>query len=109
MSRLVIIESPYTGDVEANEAYLAACLHDSLTRGEAPFASHGLYTRPGVLDDTAPTERTHGINAGLAWAERADATIVYTDRGIRTGMEYGIAHAKQHHRPIEYRTLKETK
>lgn len=107
MTRLVIIESPYAGDVEANEEYLNACLHDSLMRGEAPFASHGLYTRPDVLDDTIPAERTHGIEAGLAWAERADATIVYTDRGISTGMSYGIAHARELGRTVEYRTIKE--
>lgn len=50
----VIIESPYAGDVDANLTYLRACLRDCLLRGEAPFASHGLYAQPGVLDDAIP-------------------------------------------------------
>jgi len=37
----VIIESPYAGNIEQNIKYrLRACLKDSLTRGEAPLASH---------------------------------------------------------------------
>lgn len=67
--RLVIIESPYAGPtpeaVAANVAYARACLLDSLLRGEAPIASHLLYTQ--VLDDTVPVQRALGIAAGLAW------------------------------------------
>lgn len=48
---LVIIESPYAGDVDRNLEYLRAAMRDCLKRGEAPFASHALYTQPGVLDD----------------------------------------------------------
>lgn len=67
--RLVIIESPYAGPtpeaVAANVAYARACLLDSLRRGEAPIASHLLYTQ--VLNDLIPEERALGIAAGLAW------------------------------------------
>jgi hypothetical protein len=101
--RLVIVESPYAGDVERNVAYAKACMADCLRRGEAPLASHLLYTQ--ILDDMLPEERALGINAGLVWAVQADATVVYTDRGTSRGMEYGIAHAEKHGRPIEYRTL----
>jgi hypothetical protein len=52
------------------------CLHDCLEPGEAPFASHLLYTQPGVLCDGVANEREQEIKAGLAWAERAQATIV---------------------------------
>lgn len=105
--RLVIIESPYAGDVAANEAYARACVRDSLERGEAPIASHLLYTQPGVLDDNVPAERRWGIDAGLAWRRVADASVVYTDRGISTGMKYGIAAAEAAGVPVEYRTLAE--
>lgn len=101
----VIIESPYAGDVEFNLQYLRACMHDCLRRGEAPYASHGLYTQPGVLDDTIPAERSLGIDAGFAWRGVSDLTVVYTDLGISTGMKYGIADAIQKTRPIEYREL----
>lgn len=103
--KLVIVESPYAGDVEANIKYARACIRDCLLHGEAPIASHLLYTQPGVLDDNVPSERQHGIDAGLAWGEVADATVVYTDRGISKGMTYGIANAKAAGRLIVYRSL----
>lgn len=103
--RLVIVESPFAGDVEANLTYGRACLKDCLARGEAPFASHLFYTQEGVLDDDKPEERVHGIEAGLAWAKRAEATIVYTDLGISKGMEQGIQHANACGRLVEYRKL----
>lgn len=103
--RLVIIESPYAGDVEANVRYARACLKDALLRGEAPYASHLLYTQKGVLNDLDLAERALGIEAGLAWGERADATIVYTDLGISLGMKLGIEQAERMGRTVEYRTL----
>lgn len=102
---LVIIESPYAGDVEANEAYARACMSDCLLRGEAPYASHLLYTQPGVLDDTVPGERSLGMRAGIAWGMKAEKTVVYCDRGISGGMAWGIEKAKQAGRPVEYRSL----
>ncbi len=101
----VIIESPYAGNVDRNLRYLRACMHDCLMRGEAPFASHGLYTQPGVLDDDHPDERTKGIQAGFAWREFANLTVVYTDEGTTEGMTRGIRHAGQFGQPVEYRSL----
>lgn len=101
----VIIESPYAGDIETNERYARACMKDCLQRGEAPFASHLLYTQEGVLDDTIPEERSLGIDAGLVWGACADKTVVYTNLGTSKGMEYGIANAKRAGREIEYRRL----
>ncbi len=103
--RLVIVESPYAGDVERNLRYLRACMRDCLLRGEAPFASHGLYTQEGVLDDNIPAERSRGIDAGLLWGDKAEATVVYIDLGVSRGMEYGIARAEKQGRPIERRVL----
>lgn len=101
--KFVIIETPFAGDVHSNTEYARDCLYDSLLRGEAPFASHLLYTQ--VLDDTDEWERDWGINAGLELAKRADLTAVYTDRGISRGMTLGIKAAEVAMRPIEYRTL----
>ena len=103
--RKVILESPYAGDIDANVAYARACVRDSLRRGEAPIASHLLYTQPGVLNDAVPEERQRGIDAGLAWRDVAEATVVYVDRGISAGMKYGIARAKDAGIPVEFRTL----
>ncbi|WP_109523585.1 MULTISPECIES: DUF7768 domain-containing protein [Nocardia] len=102
---LVIVESPYAGDILANEAYARRALADSLARGEAPFASHLLYTQPGVLDDTDPAERAQGIAAGFAWGERAELTAVYVDRGVTPGMAQGIRAARAVGRPVTFRFL----
>jgi hypothetical protein len=103
--RRVILESPYAGDVERNLEYARACIRDSLMRGEAPLASHCLYTQPGILDDANPRERAHGINAGHAWLSEAQAMVVYSDYGISKGMEAGISCAKFYGVPIEYRLI----
>lgn len=103
--KLVIVESPYAGDVEANIEYARRCVRDSLSRGEAPIASHLLYTQPGILDDDKPDERKWGIDAGLAWRAVAQASVVYTDRGVSSGMQYGIAAAEKAGIPVEYRSI----
>lgn len=105
--RLVIVESPYAGDVERNVAYARAAVRDSLSRGEAPIASHLLYTQPGVLNDDDPAERQLGIDAGLAWRRVAEASVVYVDLGISRGMEYGIRAAEEAGIPVERRTIAE--
>lgn len=101
----VILESPYAGDIATNERYARACMHDCLIRGEAPFASHLLYTQPGILRDDITNERELGIDAGLVWGAAAEATVVYLDRGVSKGMKLGIENAKLAGRPIEYRKL----
>ncbi len=103
--RLVIVESPYAGDVEKNVDFARKCIADCLERGEAPFASHLLYTQPGVLDDTKPEERALGIEAGLAWGAKADATVVYQDLGMSDGMRQGIRRALAEGRRVELRRL----
>jgi len=103
---LVVVESPYSGDVEANVAYARRCMADCLRRGEAPFLSHLLYTQ--ALDDSVPVERTRGINAGFAWGAMADRCVVYIDRGISFGMKQGIANAERFGIPMEHRSLGES-
>jgi hypothetical protein len=104
--RRVIIESPYAGDIIRNEDYARSCMWDSLRRGEAPFASHLLYTQPGILRDEISSERERGIRAGFAWGEVSDAIVVYTDLGVSDGMKRGIEAAHAAGRPVEFRSLK---
>jgi len=101
--RRVIIESPLAGNVKLNTEYARVCMRDSLRRGEAPFASHLLYTQ--VLDDLKPEERKQGMEAGFTWNEVADLTVVYTDLGVSEGMKRGIETAKKVNRPVEFRQL----
>ena len=110
MSR-IIVESPYAGDeaevIERNERYARGCLADCFRRGKAPFASHLLYTQPGVLRDEVSEERELGIKAGFVWRDVADMTAVYTDLGITSGMRAGIEDAKAKGRPVEFRKLED--
>lgn len=102
--KLVIIESPFAGDIKRHKAYLKKCMLDSLNRGECPFASHLLYTQ--VLDDTLPPQRKMGMKCGFEIMSRSDCTVVYIDYGISKGMKQGIKRAKKLGHNIEYRRLK---
>lgn len=102
---LVLVESPFAGDVARNVAYARACCHDCFSRGEFPFASHLLYTQTGILKDDVPTERKLGIEAGLAWGKLAQKSVIYTDLGISDGMLLGIKRATDAGRIVEFRTL----
>lgn len=104
-NRLVILESPFAGDVARNTVYARQCVRDCLKRGESPIASHLLFTQAGVLDDGNPEERRLGIMAGLAWLPHADASVVYTDHGTSPGMKQGIAAARRLGIPVEFRRL----
>lgn len=105
--KLVIIESPFAGNVQENILYARMAVRDSLLKGEAPIASHLLYTQEGILNDDIKEERQHGIDAGLAWGSVATETIVYIDKGISRGMEYGIQRAINDGRKITFRSLPE--
>lgn len=103
--RLVILESPFSGDVEANVRYARRCIRDSLNQGESPIASHLLYTQPTILNDEIADERALGIEAGLAWYRVAQACVVYLDLGVSSGMIQGIARARSHGVWVEQRYI----
>lgn len=127
--RCVWIESPYNSSDPTvrsiNYQYALCAMQDCLLRGEAPCASHLLYTQVPSMrcrkdssllidhvicaDDNDPlvrcVGRTAAIQAGLTIAQRFDVTVVYTDLGITEGMQLGIERAKQDGRLVEYRSL----
>lgn len=103
--KIVIVESPYAGDIDRNVAYARAAMADCLRRGEAPYASHLLYTQPGVLRDEMPEERTKGIEAGFAFRRIADASVFYVDLGWSNGMLLGRADCEAKGKEYEIRTL----
>jgi len=84
MKSLVIIESPYAGEIERNTLYACRAMLDSLDTGEAPIASHLLYTQ--MLDDNIPEHRALGIACGLAWRRVTDYAVFYMDYGMSSGM-----------------------
>ena len=102
--KLVVIESPYAGTVQQvvgqlikgtmapdpkvigrHMNYLDRCIIDCLKRNESPYASHRMLT--DALDDTDPIQRAKGIEAGMAFGERADARIFFVDLGWSPGMK----------------------
>lgn len=101
--KLVIIESPYAGDKIQNVGYAKECLLDSLMRGEAPFASHLLYTQ--VLDDDVLSERTLGISAGLEFKKVIKTSVFYTDFGMSTGMLLALSIAEKNGNEILFREI----
>ena len=104
----VIIESPFLGadddETEANVEYARRCLSDSISRGEAPFASHLLYTQ--VLSDHIKHERQLGMQRALFWYRHADCCAVYMDRGVSMGMRYGMQYAREIGLEIDKRWIK---
>lgn len=105
--KLVVIESPCAGtserETEWNVAYARRACLDAIQRGEAPFASHLLYTQ--FLDDSEPLERWTGIRAGFAWGAHAELVAVYVDHGISERMWLGIEKAVQRGQQIEWRKV----
>ena len=105
--RLVIVESPFRGTPERTAGqfrlYLENALLNCIKRGEAPFASHHYF--PDILDDTDPVERALGMKCGWAWAEKADAVVVYSDLGVSSGMRESIDRYQKMGLPIERRKL----
>lgn len=101
----IILESPYAGDIEANVEYARMCVRDSLLRGEAPIASHLLYTQEGILRDEIPEERSMGIEAGLEWRSVAELHVFYIDMGMSEGMKHALSYALKNKIQIEYRNI----
>lgn len=102
---LVIIESPYAGEIEKNIGYARAAMRHSVLAGEAPIASHLLYTQEGILDDEQPIDRELGIMLGLAWRRVADYAVFYIDRGWSRGMMKAKKYYESTEFPYVTRTL----
>lgn len=100
---IVIIESPYAGNLELNKKYLDAAILDCCLRGESPYASHKMLT--DALDDQDKDQRELGIKLGFEFHKVAEKVVVYTDLGLSTGMKQGIKNAVDLNIPVEKRTL----
>jgi hypothetical protein len=89
----VVIESPYAADTAAgvarNMRYARACMAYCIANDAAPFASHLLYTQPGVLNDKDPAERKNGMRAGFAVAAKLQERWFFIDLGMTDGMLRG--------------------
>lgn len=92
--KFIIVESPYSGDVNKNIEYANEAMLRLIKIGHSPFASHLLYTQ--VLDDNVEEDRNLGIESGLRLYEYADECAVFCRHGISHGMRQGIERAIKH-------------
>ncbi len=99
MADIIIVESPYAGDISRNEKYLRRAMKSVFAMGEIPFASHAIY--PQVLDDLNEKERQLGIEAGYSFWKYAKAIRFFLDYGMSKGMELAFDRAIQEGFPIE--------
>ena len=98
--KLVYICSPFRGNYEENTKNARTFCEVVMKYfpDTVPIAPH-LYF-PQFLDDTNPTERSLGMEAGIALLDKCDEIWVY-GLGIESeGMRAEIEHAKKHGIPI---------
>src|SRR3989344_992162 len=68
--RLVILESPYAGDVELNVAYARDCLHDCLMRGKRRTLAIFFTPSPEFLTITCPKRGSSALKRASHGAPR---------------------------------------
>ncbi len=100
---VVIVESPFAGDMERNRQYAIRACVDCMNRGEVPYASHLFF--PQFLDELAPAQREMGLTAGYAMWKAANKVVLYCDLGKSGGMLRAIDRAVFEKLPIEERFL----
>lgn len=109
----VLIESPFGTNPDgtrADEATMARNVEYArramlwcLRQGYAPYGSHLLY--PQCLDDSTPSERELGIQAGFAWGAAAELVIVFEDYRLTPGMLRGVERSNAAGQPIQHLTI----
>lgn len=109
MMLTVVIESPYASDTAAGVArnlrYARACMAYCIANDAAPYASHLLYTQPGVLNDKIPEERKNGMRAGFAIGNKLEERWFFTDLGMTDGMVRGEEAAAKMNPPQKTRRI----
>lgn len=115
MGSVVMIESPYSGDIDRNIRYLALCGFDSgILHEECAYASHGWMTQHPratnyfVSDYDAKWDvlrRDQAIAMSQRLRFRVDKTVFYTDLGWSTGMKAAKEYCEDHCLNYEERTL----
>ncbi len=96
---VVLLESPFSGDIQANEEYAWKALRDCYLRGEAPIATHLMWTKLSdkdefngktIISDSVNMVgfpgRVFALEAGDAIRNRVDYVVFYVDRGWSNGM-----------------------
>jgi hypothetical protein len=111
---VVMVESPYSGDIPRNIRYLQLCHIDAAKRNEIPYSSHSYMTQhPLAKDFFVPDDndkwdiltRDVAINQSQVIRWRCDMSVFYTDRGWSRGMIAARDYCQRHGLAYEERTL----
>lgn len=116
--KTVMIESPYSGDIESNVKYAYDCVRDSYLRGELPFAPHLLWTKISINDEDNGKDhysdnnhkhnvnsREHALQGCRVMRCKLGHVVFYLDRGWSSGMKRAFKEAKEDNIPVEARYL----
>ena len=82
---IVLIESPYSGDIQRNSEYARRAMLHVIEQGHTPIVPHLLY--PQVLDDSDPMQREMALEMCRELRDSADEAWFFVDYGISPGME----------------------
>ena len=114
MSKLVFVESPYSGNTDLHVRYLMLCHLDAAARNEMPVSTHNCMTQHPmcqtyyVPDNHAKWDvltRERAIDMGQALRLRCDETIFYEDMGWSSGMNAALEYCKKHQLAFQIRRL----
>lgn len=113
--RVVMVESPYSGDIDRNIRYLQLCHIDcALNHNEVPYSSHSYMTQHPraasmFVSDYDPKwdmlTREQAIESSHAIRRRCDVTLFYTNLGWSSGMKAALLHCVQHKLPYQERSV----
>lgn len=110
---IVVLESPYSGDIQRNIAYGQRIMTDSRERGEIVIMPHLLWTQhheaPNhfIADDDKIqiVGREKSIEQIKILRTVVDKVVFYTDYGMSSGMVHGLEDCKKRHIEHEFRTI----
>lgn len=97
--KLVAISSPYSGNVGENVTFALEVCWYALQTGYAPFAPHLLYTQ--MLDDSSPSDRILGHDAGLYWGMASDEVWFCLLEGLHSELSPGMRQELAFYEPLK--------
>jgi hypothetical protein len=105
---LVAIESPWAGLGAGERAlhYLRQCIRDSLSRGEIPWASHGMLAHTRALYEEDADQREEGLDVNRQFIKHhASLVVFYVDYGMSGGMKMAKQWAIMQGKRVEERRI----
>lgn len=115
---IVILESPYSGQIPRNVAYAQRAMNDARERGEVVIMPHLLWTQHHLAPnhfvcdwDQKYEVKNGGREVSLRQIHKlrkiADKVIFYMDYGLSSGMKDGFDQCKKEGIPYEERFILE--